>query len=103
MILYNITISVEDSIESDWLEWMQIVHIPEVMGTGLFAKSQINRILSEGDSNHTFAISYTCSSMKIFHEYHINFAPQLQKKTFERYGNKVVAFRTLMEVISEFK
>ena len=36
MIIYNVTVSVEESIKKDWLTWMQDVHIPEVMATGIF-------------------------------------------------------------------
>tara|TARA_B100000767_G_C19539535_1_gene440136 strand:+ start:25 stop:333 length:309 start_codon:yes stop_codon:yes gene_type:complete len=102
MIIYNVTVSVEESIMEDWLIWMQDVHIPEVMATSVFLKSQINRVIVQGDSDNTFAIAYTCASMKDLHQYQIKFATELQQKHVARYGNKAVAFRTLMEVIQEF-
>ena len=102
MIIYNVTVSVEESVKSDWLNWMQEVHIPEVMATGVFSKSQINRVMVQGDSDNTFAIAYTCASMKDLHQYQVKFAPELQKKHVARYGDKAVAFRTLMEVIQEY-
>ena len=102
MIIYNVTVSVEESIKQDWLIWMQDVHIPEVMATGFFLKSQINRVIVHGDSDNTFAIAYTCESMKDLHQYQVKFAPDLQQKHAARYGDKAVAFRTLMEVIQEF-
>ncbi len=102
MIIYNVTVSVEESVKSDWLNWMQEVHIPEVMATGVFSKSQINRVMVQGDSDNTFAIAYTCASMKDLHQYQVKFAPKLQQKHVARYGDKAVAFRTLMEVIQEY-
>lgn len=102
MIIYNVTVSVEESVKEDWLQWMKQVHIPEVMATGIFSKSQINRVIVQGDSDNTFAIAYTCASMKDLHQYQIKHAPELQKKHIERYGEKAVAFRTLMEVLQEF-
>ena len=102
MIIYNVTLSVEESVKDDWLKWIKGVHIPEVMATGFFLKSQINRVIVQGDSGNTFAIAYTCDSMKDLHQYQVKFAPDLQKKHVARYGDKVVAFRTLMEVIQEF-
>jgi len=102
MIIYNVTVSVEESIKEDWLIWMQHVHIPEVMASGIFSKSQINRVIIQGDSDNTFAIAYTCESMKDLHQYQVKFAPDLQQKHADRYGAKAVAFRTLMEVIQEF-
>jgi len=102
MIIYNVTVSVEKSVKEDWLKWMQEVHIPEVMATGVFLKSQINRVMVQGDSDNTFAIAYTCESMKDLHQYQVKFAPELQKKHVARYGEKAVTFRTLMEVIQEY-
>ena len=102
MIIYNVTVSVEQSVKEDWLKWMQEVHIPEVMATGVFSKSQINRVMVQGDSDNTFAIAYTCESMKDLHQYQVKFAPELQQKHVARYGDKAVAFRTLMEVIQEY-
>ena len=102
MIIYNVTLSVEESIKEDWLIWMQDVHIPEVMAAGIFSKSQINRVIVQGDSDNTFAIAYTCENMKDLHQYQVKFAPDLQKKHSDRYGDKAVAFRTLMEVVQEF-
>ena len=102
MIIYNVTVSVEESVKADWLTWMQEVHIPEVMATGVFSKSQINRVMVQGDSGNTFAIAYTCNSMKDLHKYQVKFAPELQKKHVARYGEKAVAFRTLMEVLKEY-
>ena len=102
MIIYNVTVSVEKSIITDWLNWMQQVHIPEVMATGIFSKSQINRVMVQGDSGDTYAIAYTCESMKDLHKYQVKFAPELQKKHVARYGEKAVAFRTLMEVLKEY-
>ena len=102
MIIYNVTVSVEKSIITDWLIWMQQVHIPEVMATGIFSKSQINRVMVQGDSGDTYAIAYTCESMKDLHQYQVKFAAELQKKHVARYGEKAVAFRTLMEVVQEF-
>ena len=102
MIIYNITLSVEKSIVPDWLSWMKNEHIPELMGTSLFMKAQINRVIVEDGDNETFAVAYTCLEMKDLHKYQAKFASKLQKKHVERYGDKVVAFRTIMEVIEEF-
>ena len=41
MILYNVTISIDTSVEEDWLQWMKEIHIPDVMNTGLFIDNKI--------------------------------------------------------------
>ena len=73
-----------------------------IEGLGLFSKAQINRVITQDDSDNTFAIAYTCLNMKDLHQYQINFSDKLQKEHIARYGDKAVAFRTIMEVIEEF-
>ncbi len=102
MIIYNVTVSVEESIVNNWLDWMKSEHIPDVMACGIFTKAQINRVVKQEDSNSTFAIAYTCHSMKDLHQYQIEFSSVFQNKHVSRYGDKVVAFRTVMEVLEEY-
>ena len=102
MIIYNVTVSVEENVQNEWLNWMKTEHIPEVMACGIFTKAQINRVIVQDDSDNTFAIAYTCSSMKELHQYQIKFAPELQKKHDKKFKEKAIAFRTIMEVIEEF-
>ena len=40
--------------------------------------------------------------MEELHQYQLKFSVGLQKKHIARYGDKVVAFRTIMEMIEEF-
>ena len=102
MIIYNITVSVEESIKSDWLNWMTTEHIPQVMSCGLFTKAKVSKIITEVDTNHTFAVAYSCLTINHLHQYQVNFAQELQREHKARYGNKAVAFRTIMETIAEF-
>ena len=100
MIVYNVTVNVEEVIHLDWLNWMKTVHIPEVMSKGIFIKNQIYKVLAdEGSGSHTYAIQYLCESMEAYELYRDNFAPALQEDVKRRYQDKFVAFRTLLEVV----
>jgi hypothetical protein len=101
MILYNITVSVENSVAEDWLTWMKEVHIPEVMATGYFLKNQLCRLLNEIDNGGTtYAVQYYCRSLEDLEEYQRDYAPALQAKHADRYGEKSLAFRTMLEVVA---
>ena len=102
MIIYNVTCNVENEILQDWLQWMVEIHIPDVMQTGFFLEANINKVISSNDDGTTYAIAYSCESMKKLHEYQLKFSAELQKKHMERYGEKVVAFRTILELIRKF-
>ena len=100
MILYNVTVKVEHSVHDDWLEWMQAVHIPDVLATGLFTEYKLCRLLGVDESDGTtYAVQYFCPGMPAFQQYQQQHAARLQKEHSDRYKDKYVAFRTLMEVL----
>ena len=99
MIVYSVTVNVEDEIQEDWIKWMKEVHIPDVMQTGLFTENRIFRIISHqpDETGTSYNIQYSCPSMKDLHQYQAMHAPRLQKEHTDRYEGKFVAFRTLLE------
>lgn len=100
MILYNVTIKIEQTIAAEWLEWMKTVHIPDVMATKLFTEYKICKILHDDeDGGETYAIQYFCPSMEDFYLYQKQYAKALQAEHMEKYKDRYVAFRTLMEVV----
>jgi len=101
MILYNVTVKIENSIQEEWLDWMKQVHIPEVMATQCFSGHKIMRLLDPPPDSQgtTYAIQYYCETSDILQKYWANFAPALQKDHTERYKGKFVAFRTVMELV----
>lgn len=99
MILYNVTVKIDKEVHDDWLKWMQEIHIPDVMNTGLFVEYKLCRILHEEPDGVNYAIQYFCKDMKTLHQYQIHHATRLQTEHKERYKDQYVAIRTLMEVL----
>ncbi|MFA6260681.1 MAG: DUF4286 family protein [Bacteroidia bacterium] len=99
MIIYNVTINIEDEIHDEWLLWMKETHIPEVMRTGMFVDHSFSRLLSrqEDETGITYVIQYLANDMAHYEKYIQEFAPALQNETIKKFGNKFIAFRTLME------
>ena len=101
MIIYNVTCNVEPHLELEWLEWMQQVHIPEVMNTGCFLSFKILKLLTsaQDDVGVNYAIQYTTETLENYERYQQNFGPALRDKTLAKYGESVMAFRTLLEEV----
>ena len=98
-ILYNVTIKVIKEIEHDWLDWMKNIHIPEVMATKCFHNSRIGKLLFlDEEDGVTYTTQYLCENMDTFNKYNELYARSLQEKHQERYLEKYVAFRSLMEI-----
>ncbi len=103
MILYNVTVMVESDVASDWVEWMRMHHIPEVMNSGYFVSHRLCRLLHpESEQNSvTYAVQYFCTSQDKLSEYIAKVAPPLRDQHNLRYGHKAQAFRTVLEIISD--
>jgi hypothetical protein len=98
MIIYSVTVSIDTAIESDWREWMQQVHIPQVMGTGFFINSHFQKLLDPvpEPGAATYNIQYECASMELYERYQSEEAPALQADHTSRYKDRFAAFRTLL-------
>jgi hypothetical protein len=99
MIIYNVTVNIENDVREEWLNWMKNVHIPDVMATGYFLENKICRVMVDEEQGTTYSIQYTAAGMKDLEEYQRLHSPRLQKEHSERYANKFVAFRTLLEIV----
>ena len=99
MILYNVTTSIEPTVAEEWLDYMRTTHIPEVMETGFFIKSQLCRLLNEEDDGITYAAQYYCLSPEQLDEYQTLCAPALRADMEKHFAGKYVSFRTILEVV----
>ncbi|MBK7445563.1 MAG: DUF4286 family protein [Ignavibacteria bacterium] len=101
MILYNVTVNIDDSVHDEWLEWMRSKHIPDVLSTGLFTESKLYRIRTENEEEeNTYSIQYFLRSMDDYKIYQKEYAEKLQFEHTEKFKDKFVAFRTIMELVA---
>lgn len=102
MYIYNVTINVESSIRDAWLEWMQTKHIPEMLATGKFNEAKIFRVLvDEETGGTTYAVQYYTESRQLLRDYYRENAAGMRQDGVDRFGDKIVAFRTELEIISQ--
>ncbi len=100
MILYNITTNVTADIEEDFISWMKSIHIPEVMETGIFVDHRFYKLLHDSeDGSINYSIQFFTESMEKMMEYEKTHAIALRIKTKERYQDKAVSFRSLLETV----
>jgi hypothetical protein len=100
MIIYNVTLKVHEAIHHDWLQWLKEIHIPEVMQTGCFSSFRIVRLLEIDDSEGpTYAVQYNAESKSMYNLYLEKFAGELRRRSFEKWGDQFIAFRSLMQIV----
>jgi hypothetical protein len=100
MLLYNVTIIIEDTAADEWLQWMQEIHIPEVMATGKFVSNRLLKVLDSPNEGVTYCTQYVAENLEAYNDYQNNYAPILQADLQTKFENKLVAFRTLMEFVA---
>lgn len=99
MIIYNVTVKIDVDVHDEWFSWMKTVHIPQVLATGKFIENKMCKVLVDDTDGITYSIQYTCKDMETLQRYQIENAIALQKDHTDRYKNKFVAFRTLLEIV----
>ena len=101
MFVYNVTIKVANDISASWLKWMQEEHIPEVMATGCFQEYTLLRLLEVDDSEGpTYAVQYKAESKASYNQYIEKHASALRQKSFDKWGDRFIAFRTVMQIVN---
>jgi hypothetical protein len=102
MIIYNVTINIHESVHDKWMIWMQNKHIPEMLATGKFINARLVRVLVEEEMGGlTYSVQYTTDSKATLQKYYDEDAPALREEGLKLFGDKMLAFRTELQVISE--
>ena len=102
MIIYNVTSNVHESIHDQWMIWMQHKHIPEILATGKFVSARLFRVLIEEEMGGvTYSAQYTTDSKDTLDRYYQEDAPNFRAEIEKLFGEKVLAFRTELQVISD--
>jgi hypothetical protein len=100
MIIYSVSITLQPSVESEWLEWMRSVHIPDVLRTGCFVQCHIYKVAEQAADEPSYVMQYRCASLADYQRYRDNFAPALQKDHTDRFSGRFRASRQILEEVT---
>ncbi len=102
MYIYNVTSNIEDSIHEQWLAWIK-EHIPQVLSTGKFKTATLTRVLVEEEMGGvTYSVQYRAISREALDEYFRDHAAVLRNDAVKRFGDKVLSFRTELQIVDEY-
>lgn len=102
MIIYSVTISLDNGVEGPWLKWMKEVHIPDMMATGYFVEHSIHKLLEpviEPDQV-SYNIWYILDSLEQLDAYRNGPAKALQEDHQAKFGDRYIAIRSVLDKIS---
>jgi hypothetical protein len=101
MFIYNVTTKVDHSIANAWVSWMLEEHGPQMVATGCFSHFHLLQLLDVDDTEGpTYAVQYFAEDRVAYERYINQFATQFRQEAFDKWGNRFMAFRTLMKAVN---
>ncbi|MGL2965304.1 DUF4286 family protein [Flavobacterium sp. XGLA_31] len=102
MIIYNVTINIHESVHDQWMQWMQEKHINDMLATGKFSSARMVKVLVEEEmGGTTYSVQFTTDCKETLQRYYDEDAPALRAESAALFGDKMLAFRTELELISD--
>jgi hypothetical protein len=102
MIIYNVTLNIDESIHDEWLSWIK-EHIPRVLATGKFKEAKLTKVLVEEEQGGvTYSVQYRAFSRESLDAYYKEDAERLRNEGLKLFADKMLAFRTELEIIDEY-
>ncbi|OUR93962.1 hypothetical protein A9Q87_04450 [Flavobacteriales bacterium 34_180_T64] len=102
MIIYNVTINIDNSIHDEWLIWIK-EHIPQVLATGKFEKATLTKVLVEDKTEgHTYSVQYRSYSREALDAYYREDAENMRNEGLKKFADKMLAFRTELQIVDEY-
>lgn len=100
MIIYNVTTKVTHDVARQYQDWLTNEHMDAMVATGCFTEYRLAKLLGhEEEEGITYVIQYMAPDMEDYERYIEEHATEMRKSGLEKFGHKMVAFRSLMEVI----
>ncbi len=102
MIIYNITVNIDESVHEQWLQWMQTQHINKMLATGKFTSARIVKVLVDEEMGGiTYSVQYFAPTKEALEEYRRDHENELQQEGLKLFADKMLTFKTDLEIISE--
>ncbi len=102
MYIYNVTTNIDESVEQEWLSWMQDTHIPDMLETGKFLSAKLCKVMVEEEMGGvTYSVQYMVETIEALKAFYRENASLLKNRANAKFGNKFVFFETEMQLIDE--
>lgn len=101
MLIFNFTFLVSDKVRDKWLHWVRETHIPEMISSGYFTEPRLAKILSTHEQDgSSYSIQYQIDDKYKLNTWNQRFAKEMEKNCAALFGEEVLLFTTVLEVIS---
>lgn len=100
MLIYNTTYALQEEDLPCFLVWVREKMIPAVHADGALSQGRLARILGhEDEGGHSLSLQFSVADSATLHKWYLRQGRQLQVEMRKVFGDRVVGFSTLMEVM----
>ncbi|MGC4035251.1 MAG: DUF4286 family protein [Chitinophagaceae bacterium] len=100
MIVYNLSIKVDRSIQHKWMNWQRTEFIPSIIATGSFTEYKFFHLLDQDESDgFTYVLQCFSKSVSHYQEYIRVHANNILSNAMKKWNNQILVFGTAMEVL----
>jgi hypothetical protein len=96
MLVYTITVNVEQSVTDQWLLWMKENFLGAMLATGFFQRYNAFKVLHDSDGD-TYTFQFFCSDILQFEQFSEPHKGIILQSLMNSYPGKVVYFNTMLE------
>ena len=100
MIIFNITYSVNKSLQEKWYDWMISDFLPTWISEDKFIFVQICSVEIISD-DCTYAIHHYCDSLVKLQSFMQDFENKIKLTHFNKFGDKINYFATILKQIKQ--
>ncbi len=100
MILYNITVIIDEEIETDWLKFINHTFVPDALSGNLLISNRILRVIDSPNEGVTYCLQFISDSLDNYNQFKDLYASDLLEAHASRFKDQAVCFSTIMEFIN---
>jgi len=101
MFIYNITILIDESIEQEWLNYVQAQLMQAVMETGFFQSCQLLQVTDSPNEGLTYCLQFRTNEISSLQSYQNLYGPQIEGEHQSAFPNQLVTFSSTMKIINQ--
>ena len=99
MLLFNVTVIVEEASATEWLNWMKDIHIPQLMETESFVSYRLLKIVDSPNEGVSYCVQFVAENQEKHQNYLDLHEQHFIGDMYAKYPNKLVTFSTLMDYL----
>lgn len=102
MILYNITLNIDNDITDDCLDYLKGTFIRQATASRVMQSPKIHRVLPNETSDSqsgSYAIQFNVKNIDTLNYWIEHEGQHISKQLISRFGNKIAGFTTVLEEI----